>query len=635
MILLLAAAIATTSLTASVPKPECDCMPFCDSKNDAQCQKPCLAGEFKYASSSCPNCPVCNAKPNPKSCICTKDYTPVCGADGVTQYGNSCMAKCASETNYTEGKCAPEAPEAQSKCKLNTPDYVRYYEGPCGEKFEMERCTCTPAEYALFKSDDKTTPTWQCTVVRRARMPLPKEECMKCSFDKGDRKCGDECEEPCPVGVYCEKSGPKYCQKNGKCGVESKPECTDKGDETTGTPICCNAMTASCMSCAAGLTVAEYCAKKPTTYGCKPDTDTNTNTNTDKPVCTVGKKIKKDCNTCTCGEDKTWSCTENVCQTTPICCNAMTASCMSCAVGLTVAEYCAKNPTTYGCKKPCLSYSCMAPPENCKYGKPSVDKNGCKNGCGLLTCKCPKGEEFNEFELGCVPVTCQKFKCEQPLENCTYGKPEVDENGCEIGCGPLQCPVNDPCITAGQNRSAWREMCGPDPWKTICPSGSIAKENTSWAAVTAVPKTCCFNADTDCKQIDVYVKPITPITITVKPKKCCANKKKAKCMACEKDMTEYEYCTKVAEDKNFKGCGRAIKMYKIKTTVCEDSEDWRFTRGKKEYPCSWTQKGKSEKNRKGRCNKRDASKKRARDACPISCKDFIKPKNLKCTMPVE
>jgi len=552
MILLLAAAIATTSLTASVPKPECDCMPFCDSKNDAQCQKPCLAGEFKYASSSCPNCPVCNAKPNPKSCICTKDYTPVCGADGATQYSNSCMAKCASETNYTEGKCAPEAPEAQSKCKLNTPDYVRYYEGPCGEKFEMERCTCTPAEYALDKSDDKTTPTWQCTVVRRARMPLPKEECMKCSFDKGDRKCGDECEEPCPVGKYCEKSGPKYCQKDGTCGMNSKPECTDKGDETTGTPICCNAMTASCMSCAVGLTVAEYCAKKP---------------------------------------------------------------------------------TTYGCKKPCLSYSCMAPPENCKYGKPSVDKNGCKNGCGLLTCKCPKGEEFNEFELGCVPVTCQKFKCEQPLENCTYGKPEVDGNGCAMGCGPLQCP--DPCTTAGQNRSAWREMCGPDPWKTICPSGSIAKENTSWAAVTAVPKTCCFNADTDCKQIDVYVKPITPITITVKPKKCCANKKKAKCMACEKDMTEYEYCTKVAEDKNFKGCGRAIKMYKIKTTVCEDSEDWRFTRGEKEYPCSWTQKGKSEKNRKGRCNKRDASKKRARDACPISCKDFIKPKNLKCTMPVE
>lgn len=37
-------------------------------------------------------------------CICTTDFTPVCGSDGQT-YSNACMAECAGVTEFTEGEC--------------------------------------------------------------------------------------------------------------------------------------------------------------------------------------------------------------------------------------------------------------------------------------------------------------------------------------------------------------------------------------------------------------------------------------------------------------------------------------------------------------------------------------------------
>ena len=38
------------------------------------------------------------------ACICTKDWRPVCGENGVT-YPNACQAKCEKVENFTEGTC--------------------------------------------------------------------------------------------------------------------------------------------------------------------------------------------------------------------------------------------------------------------------------------------------------------------------------------------------------------------------------------------------------------------------------------------------------------------------------------------------------------------------------------------------
>jgi hypothetical protein len=52
--------------------------------------------------------------------------------------------------------------------------------------------------------------------------------------------------------------------------------CISKPTKPTKPPTaCCKAMTADCMSCAAGVTVAEFCAKQPKTNGCEADGPAN------------------------------------------------------------------------------------------------------------------------------------------------------------------------------------------------------------------------------------------------------------------------------------------------------------------------------------------------------------------------
>ncbi|XP_047992439.1 serine protease inhibitor dipetalogastin-like [Leguminivora glycinivorella] len=110
-------------------------------------------------------------------CVCSRDYTPVCGSDGET-YPNGCMLDCAAQTHENlrlshGGPCRSQAETScictfeykpvcgidgttyPNKCALGcerarNPVLIKLHDGPCETKEELKvakpslpTCTCT------------------------------------------------------------------------------------------------------------------------------------------------------------------------------------------------------------------------------------------------------------------------------------------------------------------------------------------------------------------------------------------------------------------------------------------------------------------------------------------------------------
>jgi len=187
-------------------------------------------------------------------------------------------------------------------------------------------------------------------------------------------------------------------------------------------PICCKALIATCLSCANGQTVEEYCEANPRTSGCP-----------DPRVCC--RAMTATCLSCTAGQTVDEYCEANPttsgCPDPRVCCRAMTANCLSCTAGQTVEEYCEANPRTSGCPDPppvccramtatCLS--CTAGQTVEEYCKANPTTLGCPESTD-----CTGGREWQTCGSACTPT------CDDPNPMCT--------RQCVAKCG---CPSDKP-----------------------------------------------------------------------------------------------------------------------------------------------------------------------------------------------
>jgi len=72
-----------------------------------------------------------------------------------------------------------------------------------------------------------------------------------------DKACGEDCTPECPPGLMC-PSVMQYCQPDGTCGMNSKPEC-----HTEEPRFCCRAYTLDCVACTYGLAPEDFCEGYP------------------------------------------------------------------------------------------------------------------------------------------------------------------------------------------------------------------------------------------------------------------------------------------------------------------------------------------------------------------------------------
>jgi hypothetical protein len=327
-------------------------------------------------------------------------------------------------------------------------------------------------------------------------------------------------------------------------------------------PVCCKAMTAQCLSCAAGVSVIDYCRKNPGTNGCPII----------EPMCAL---IRCKAGT-VCIEGK--GCVKKP----PVCCRAMTAQCLSCSAGVSIDEYCKENPRTAGCKtaatppRPCPMMAMLRCPGDAPpvCGEPTV----LFPGCTLPSCKCPvrpvpggkcaKGtpDYTSTIEHCGKPFTDMMCKCTEGLWMCAALQPPqpcsttppTPRNECQRAqrgskcrtCkGSNACTCQDDQATLGHELTC---MAAKKPEPVCCEA--MNAQCLSCSAGVSIEEYCKANPGTNgCPSIEPGCALMRCEAGTVciegkgcvkKPEPVCCKAMTAQCLSCAAGVSIDEYCRK-------------------------------------------------------------------------------------------